>query len=440
MRSSVPAILCVMGLLFGLNARASADDYDLVVITPHNVHIQQEFEHAFGKHVGKPLSVRWIKQGTGQLIQLLDAKERAASGGSLGFDVFFGGGVPDHDLAAAKGYLEPPNLPDEILGAIPSEIAGLPNYDEKRLWVSTAISSFGILVNQRGLRNQGLDDVTSWKDLADPKMFSWVILVDPRKSASVQVSYEAVLQQYGWAEGWVVLSQMAANSRLIADSSSAVPNEVATGDVLAGPCIDFYASARIAQVGKDILHYVHPTGGTAVTPDPISMLRHPPHRKMAERFIAFVLSPAGQRVYSLPAGVPGGPQEHALFRLPVRSDMYSTDREARHVANPYEMAAEGKFLILDGNLQRTRVVVLAELMGAGLVDLHDELRSTWKALIDGGMKPDALALWKKPLLDESEVLALAKQFDDGGRTARKQTRRWIRRFQEKYEQVKALAR
>jgi ABC-type Fe3+ transport system substrate-binding protein len=417
-----------------------ADEYDLEIITPHNEFIQAEFERAFVEHVGRPLKVRWIKKGTGQIIQQLDAQERAVKGGSFGLDVFFGGGVPDHDLAASKGYLESPSIPEEILAGIPKEIAGVANYDQRRLWFGSALSSFGVLMNRRGLVSQNLPEIQRWEDLGEPRMYSWVVIADPRKSSSVRVCYELILQQYGWERGWLLLMQIVANSRLITDSSSAIPNEVATGNVLAGPCIDFYAYGRVAQAGADVLAYINPVGGSAITPDPISMLRKPPHRELAERFIAFVLSPEGQRLWALPVGAPGGPVKNALYRMPVRPDVCRQYADQLLIKDPYKEAEAGTFRKMDDELQRSRNTLLSELMGAALVDLHAELRAAWKALIDGGMKPAALAEWNKLPFSEQEGLELAKKLEAGDREARKLTRDWTRQFKEKYERVQKLAR
>ncbi len=432
----------LMGLLAAglLAAAVSAEHYDLEIITPHNQDIQIEFERGFIAHLGRPLRIRWIKKGTGEIIQQLDAQERASKGGSFGIDVFFGGGVPDHDLAASRGYLEAPNLPAEILAGIPERIAGVANYDPRHLWFGSALSAFGMLKNLRGLANQSLPDPQSWEDLAHPRMFSWVIIADPRKSASVRVCYELILQQYGWEKGWPLLMQIAANSRLIADSSSAIPNEIATGNVLAGPCIDFYAYARVSQAGQGVLAYINPVGGSAITPDPISMLRKPPHRELAEKFIAFVLSPEGQRLWVLPAGTPDGPREHTLYRMPIRPDVCRQYADRLTVKDPYQEAQAGNFRNLDDDLQRARSTLLAELMGAALADPHQDLQAAWKALIDGGMKPEALAEWNRLPFTQAESLELAAKLQAGDRQARQLTREWTRTFRDKYERVKRLAK
>ncbi len=420
-------------------AGVRGEGYDLEIISPHNENIQAEFERAFIAHVGRPLQIRWIKKGTGQIIQQLDAQERGEKGSSFGIDVFFGGGVPDHDLAASRGYLEPARVPAEILEGIPRQIAGVSNFGEQNLWIGSALSAFGVLQNVRGLRNQNLPEIRQWEDLAHPRMYGWVVIADPRKSASVRVSYELLLQQYGWERGWPLLMQLAANAKTITDTSSGVPNEVATGNVLAGPCIDFYAYGRVAQAGPDVLSYINPAGGSAITPDPISMLRKPPHRELAERFIAFVLSPAGQRLWVLPAGAPGGPTEHALYRMPVRPDVCREYAEQMLIKDPYREADSGSFRTVNDQLQRDRSPLLSELMGAALIELHSELRSAWKALIDSGLKPAALEEWNKLPFSEAESLTLAKKLEAGDRERRQLARDWTRMFKEKYERVRKLA-
>ena len=437
MRCLCLVLLAVMRIS---TASSMAQKYELEIITPHYGGIQEEFETAFNEHVGREVRIRWIKQGTGELIQLLSAKDRAERGASFGLDVFFGGGAPDHDLAASLGFFERFDLDESILSGIPAEIAGVANYHRERLWYGAALSSFGIIYNKRGLANQKLPEIKSWEDLAHPRMFSWVVIADPRKSSSVRVAYELILQKYGWEKGWPMLMSIAANCRSIAPASSAIPNEVAGGDVLAGPCIDFYGYSQIAKAGADVMGYVNPPGGSAITPDPIALLRKPPHREMAERFISFVLSPEGQRLWVLPVGAEGGPKRHELRRLPVRPDVCQTYADKMIIKDPYKQAGEGVFMMMDDELQSARTVMLRDLMGAALVDLNSELRSAWKAMIDGGMKPAAVAEWNKLPFSMKESLEISKQLAAGGSKARRITRAWIGDFAKKYKRIRRLSR
>jgi ABC-type Fe3+ transport system substrate-binding protein len=355
-------------------------------------------------------------------------------------DVFFGGGVPDHQLAADSGYLEPAKISETVLSGIPPQIAGVSNLDPKHRWFGSALSSFGIIYNKKGIENQELHEVTTWADLASPKMYSWVIVADPRKSTSVRVAYELILQKYGWEKGWPLLMKIVANARTIAASSSAIPNEVSGGDVLAGPCIDFYGYAQMAKAGSETIGYVNPKDGSAITPDPISMLRKPPHREMAEKFIEFVLSPDGQRLWVLPVGAKGGPTEHELRRLPIRPDVCAEHADEMLVQDPFKQAGEGVFMTVDGDLQNRRNPLVRDLMGAALIDLHSDLRAAWKAMIDGGMKPAAVAEWNKLPFSNEEALKYADQLAEGGMSARRLTRQWARAFKQKYERVIELSK
>lgn len=439
-RSTLSVLACLMALTVIGTAPARADEFDLVVITPHNDAIQTEFSTAFSKHMGRDVKIRWFMKPTGQALQTLDATDKSSKGGSLDIDVFFGGGVPDHDLAASRGYLERANIPETILSGIPREIAGVANFEPNGLWCGSALSTFGILMNRRGLASQNLPEPQTWSDLADPKLRSWVIVADPRRSSSVRVCYELVLQTNGWEKGWPMIQAMFGNARLVADSSNAIPNEIAKGDVLAGPCIDFYGYAQVAKAGPEVLKYINAKGGSAITPDPISMLRKPPHRETAEKFIAFVLSAEGQKLWILPAGEPGGPVKFDLRRTPVRPDVCQQYAQKLVVLDPFKAAAEGAFRTMDQQLEKARTTLLAELIGAACVELLPECQAAWKALIDGGMKPAALAEWNKVPFSEAESLEIAKQLAAGDRESRKIVRKWTTEFKEKYEKVKKLAK
>jgi hypothetical protein len=94
-----------LATIVAVSSLARADEYDLVVITPHNAQIQEEFGTAFSEKLGRPVKIRWVFQGTGQLMQMLETKDRSAPGASFDMDVFFGGGPADHEIAARSAFL-----------------------------------------------------------------------------------------------------------------------------------------------------------------------------------------------------------------------------------------------------------------------------------------------------------------------------------------------
>ena len=94
------------------------------------------------------------------------------------------------------------------------------------------------------------------------------------------------------------------------------------GEVAAALAIDFYAWTQIKLDGKEKIGFVLPAGLTPLTPDPIAVLKGAPNLQAAKRFIEFVLSPEGQRLWVLPKGYPGGPVQHELLRIPVLPEVY----------------------------------------------------------------------------------------------------------------------
>lgn len=421
-------------------ADTESDGYELAILSPHHDTIQQEFERGFNAYMGRKIKIRWVKQGTRQLMQLLQAQDQKSPGASFGFDLLFGGGAPDHELAAQRGYLEKPNLPKEITDAIPADIGGVANFDDEGYWYGTAVAAFGILTNPPAMKAQQLPAIETWDDLANPEFSSWIILADPRKSSSVRACYELILQQLGWEKGWAALMAMSGNARQFAASSSNVPQEVSTGNVVAGPCIDFYGWTNIAKYGKENLNYILPKGGYAITPDPMSMLRKPPHRELAEKFMEFVLSEAGQRLWILPAGVEGGPTDTPLYRLAVLPSVYEKYGDQALTPNPYEWGGKG-LAHFDAKLEGRRTELLAELMGAAVVNLHREAKAAWNALNEGGRKEEALAEWNAVPFSFEESLAIADELANEPDAKRVATLRkeWESFFHDKYAKVLRLA-
>ncbi len=430
-------LICVMitSLAAGLGLAAvgceRADEYDLVIITPHNKQIQTEFQTAFEAEVGQPVRIRWVLMGTGEIMQLLGRNDRPNRG--FDYDIMFGGGAPDYELGARRGYFAKPNLPAEVVEAVPATLGGLPTRDPNGLWYGATMSTFGILVNEAARENQNLPEINDWADLARPEMFSWIIAADPSKSGSVRVCYELILQKYGWERGWPMLLEIAANARQITDSSSAIPNEVTQGSVVAGPTIDFYALQRMEK--NDRLRFVLPPGGTAATPDPIAMLRQPKHKAMAERFIAFVLSPAGQRLWFLPPGVEGGPREARLFRTPISPAVMEQHAEHLPIKDLFASLLE-----FDAELQSRRSPLLQVLFPAAAVTLHDELRETWEALNEAGMPAEAMEAWNEPMLSNEAALSAADEIAaaEGPETRAELNRTWYDAYAAKYARVQQL--
>lgn len=419
----------------------------LTVVSPHNEAIRQEFAQAFSRwhadKYGRPVRIDWrVIGGTTEIMRYLESEyvgsmrawwERGgrkwpAAGASWmldrGFDpdrppaaddgeqkhavwelqrnlylafrtndsseaatarmdLFFGGGVYDHDKAFRQGLTVAPWPADEVPPGIFADAGGrelIPIGNSGEVWrgpgfFGTVLSTFGICYNPGRLRDCGIETPPrGWRDLTDSRFFGQVGITDPTKSGSVAKAFEMIIQQAcretvaaagfgdeeialweeaimaarlphgqmppgvppayqeavekGWIDGLNLIRLIGANARYFTDSASKVPIDVGMGAAAAGIAIDFYGRFQSEYTrgsdGEPRMIYRTPRGGSSVSADPISLLRGARNRELAVRFMVFCLGEDGQKLWNYRPGEPGGgPRRYALRRLPIRRDFYT---------------------------------------------------------------------------------------------------------------------
>jgi iron(III) transport system substrate-binding protein len=405
-----------------------ADDH-LVVLTPHNESIRQEFGEAFAswwkQKTGRSIHLDWrTPGGTSEIRMVLDAGFKAAEETGregIGVDVFFGGGEPDFAGQAKKGRFVPlrvfetqPALfaPD---GPIPESFTGERYYPPDHTWVGTCMSQFGICYNPEVLDRLELPHPVSWRDLGNPGYAGTLALADPTKSGSVARAFELLLQgevlralaenpdnreaalESGWAAGLQLIQKMAANSRYFTDSASKIPHDVGQGNASAGMCIDFYGRSYAEELkspsGRPRVVWIAPHGGTTLSADPVAILKGAPHMEVAQSFVEFCLTPEAQILWFAKPGSPHGPMERALHRTPIRRDVYTPENIANSTipgVMPYE--DPGNFTY-QRELTGASFNTLRQLVKVMCIDSHEEMKSAWRAMKDAGMPAEALAVF-----------------------------------------------
>ena len=384
----------------------------LIIISPHNEYIRYEFGHAFERwyeeRTGTAVTVDWRDLGgTSDDVKFIRSSfAKVGEQAGIGADIFFGGGIPPYVRLAEEGLFTPYRLPEELLARIPETFPGGRVYDQQFRYYGTVFSGFGIMYNREVLRRLGLAEPRGWEDLAQPGAFTWVGMGDPRSSGSALMVFQIILQAFGWERGWDIITRMGGNVRYFTRSSSAIPKDIALGEIAYGGAIDFYATTAIERAGGDRLGFVLPQGKTVMNPDPIAILRGPPHPELARAFVRFVMGEEGQRLWFLPAGSPGGPERYRLRRLPVLPEVYP--RYARLVGDlrsPYDWKTD---FVYDGAQASRLRSVLEDLLGAFIIDTQYELVPAWKALIEAGLPPEALRELTRIPIGEEEALALGQ--------------------------------
>lgn len=348
---------------------------------------------------------------------------------SSGIDLFFGGGAYDFSKQAGAGALVAMDASGEFGPAalaeehpdwfseevMPTSASGEPFRDSEWRWVGTVLSAFGIVYNRDSLERLGIEKTPdSWADLTEPRYFGQVALADPTKSGSVTKAIEMIFQQQmraaldsgmpedeairsGWNRAMQMMLKISANSRYFTDQASKIPHDVAQGDATAGLCIDFYGRTfnelHRDEDGDSRVQFVMPVGGTSIGADPIGLLRGAPNPELAHRFLEFVLSPKGQKIWNYRVGEPGGPTRIALRRPPIRKDFYSAENRP-HMSdpdsNPYVIAKDFTY---EDSWTGATFGALRFIIRCACVDTHHEQRDAWEAIIEAGMPAEAIEVF-----------------------------------------------
>jgi len=477
-------------------ASARTSDYEekdrLVIITPHVETLRYELERAFvrwmkEKH-GRRVVIDWrIPGGTSDIIKVVNSEYAAAGKKSgIAIDLMLGGGPIDYGGLKQSGYIvasDPSGQygpaavkaahPDWFSdAAIPASVAGQVYYDTEMTWIGTCLSSFGICWNKENLARRGISAPVTWSDLASPVYENQLAVSDPTKSGTVAAMFETILQisiaksvagntlkapspeeagaliSQGWDAGLREIRRIGANSRYWTDSSTKIPLDISEGEALAGMCVDFYGRnviERLTKVnGSSRLGFIAPVGGTTISPQPVAMFRGAPNPELATRFIEFVLSVEGQKLWGLKAGTPGGPEKMALRNMPLRRDYYVPEI-LKDAADPELRPLEpGVAFVYQKKYTGDLFSAIRFLIRAMCIDPHVELKEAWHELIAHGFPPRATEAFEAlpatvgyetvratiaPVLKSRDPLAAAKL----GRELSGQ-------FREQYLNVRDLAR
>ncbi len=283
------------------------DEYTLHILTRHSVAIQNVYETEFlatSYAINNSITdIEWQDPWDSEWPDILDAGWA---------DVVWGGGPTVFDNLIEDEYLEPltSTLMAAASGRVPDTYAGIDLKRESEgdlMWVSAAVSSFGITVNDYFLDMYDLPNgtvIANWTDLAGYEFGQYlpllptVALANAPRSSSNRRCYEIMTQGYGWDEGWSYLTRIAGNG-LMPGGSSDVKAAVDNGAVGAAMSIDFYGY-QSARDRPGIVSYITPEDYTIVNGDPIAIASTSTQKDLAEVFVNWVLSAEGQAVWLNP--------------------------------------------------------------------------------------------------------------------------------------------
>ncbi len=418
----------------------------LVIISPHSEGIQTEFDRNFKRwyeeQTGRTVDMDWRDVGgTSSNYRFIDSEFKRVPEG-IDVDMFFGGGTDSYLRLAEQNLLSPYKLPAAQLEQIPQTFHGIPVYDAEYQWYGAALSSFGIMFNDELRTMLGLPEVKTWRDLGDTALLGNIGAADPRESGSAHMMYEIILQTHGWENGFALLTKIGGNVRRFSAGANAIPKDVVAGDVIYGMAIDFYAYGQIVVVGADKIKYVMPSDGTVVNPDSIAILKGAPNLAVAQKFIEFVLSERGQKLWMLPDSDAEGPKwEGGLNRASVLPALYEKLGDRCIVTNPFTLGFTP--FQYDADKGGARWDIVNDLFGVLIIDSHKDLVNAWKAIgnCKDAAKRDAAiaALTQMPISEEEAMQFATAEWKDPGFRNEK-LKEWGQFAKRKFREARNLAK
>jgi len=420
-----------------ISARALCVD-QVVILSPHRISIQQDIIPAFKAHYlktyKKPVSVEWLDQGGAAeaLRYILSRFEKNPKSAKI--DILWGGGEqPSLELKKLK-LLQSYFISKELRQQVPAAVGPIAMYDAEETWHAVNLSSFGIFYNKKLIKILRMTEPTQWEDLGNLRFFDLLSNADPRRSSSHLTIYTVILQVLGWEKGWDLLTRIAANTQKFAHSSSAPVKAIVSGEAVAALSVDYFALAKVGDLGPANLGFILPESQTIVNADPIAMLKGAPHPVVAGRFIEFLMGVEAQKLFLLPKGAKNGPHFSTLGRLSVNKTAYEeTEGQRVFSLNPFRLQIPP--FVLDRDQATKMQFVISDLIGAVLVDSHGELKSTVRFLRDRKRIEEFHKIVFP--ISEKDVHKLAERWSD--QSFRNQTiNKWLESSRKLYKAVRTV--
>jgi iron(III) transport system substrate-binding protein len=263
-------------LVFALGARAGAAQ--LTVYTADPASLANDLAKGFTAATGT--DVRVYAATTGQEMARLQAEEGRPQADvvilaawSAGLDLQDQGAVYAYRPAAALRTLRPGFAP-------PGD------------FLPIAADTVSIVVNTAVLPKSATP--RDWFDLTQPAWNGKVSMPDPLLSGTSSDFVLAFVAQYG-DHGWAFFRALKAAGAIWPGPNAAALAPVSSGArwaLLAG----VGHTALDAKAQGNALDLIFPSSGTVLIPRPIVILKSSPDKALAQKFVDYALSPAGQQL------------------------------------------------------------------------------------------------------------------------------------------------
>ena len=160
--------------------------------------------------------------------------------------------------------------------------------------IAFSLSGYGLLLNPARLTAHPEPLPTQWQDLIQPELQGLVIISSPTRSDTNHIMLEALLQKYGWEQGWALIQQVAANIGTLSSRSFGVADKIQGNLGAIGITIDNYAHLLPKNAESPLIFRYFPD--FPISPTFIAVTANSRKKVQSFAFIAFLLSPQGQQI------------------------------------------------------------------------------------------------------------------------------------------------
>lgn len=236
---------------------------------------QQRFE------ADTAISTRYLRLPTSEALARIEA-----AGANPEFDVWVGGPSENYAVAASLGLLEP---------YIPRGLADIPiQYrDPKHRWFGVYASILALCSNPDILDQHGWQAPSSWRDLENPALRTWISASSPLTSGTAFTALWAQVRLFSDAQSH--LARVYDNTARLTHSGTAPAQVVARGEAAVAISFAPYCHREQSRSGRSLI-VRYPTEGTAYEVGAAAVLRGARHQDSAHALVDWLTSASGQRI------------------------------------------------------------------------------------------------------------------------------------------------
>lgn len=163
--------------------------------------------------------------------------------------------------------------------------------DDEHYYTGTKIIVTGIAVNTD---MADAESIKGFSSLTDESLKDQVMIPSPLYSGAASLNLSIQVQQDNI--GWAFYEGLKANEVFVGKGNGTVRDALLNGEKAVGLLVDYMAN-RAKNDGAPI-EFIYPEEGALYVTEPIGLIKDTPNQAVAEKFIDFVLSEAGQKVAS----------------------------------------------------------------------------------------------------------------------------------------------